>query len=41
MENKDLRVKMGKAAKLDMQQYAPTKIWDKWEKVLKNNICFK
>ena len=41
MENKDLRVQMGKAAKLDMQQYAPTKIWDKWEKVLKNNICFK
>lgn len=41
MENKDLRVQMGKAAKLDMQQYAPTKIWEKWEKVLKNNICFK
>lgn len=34
MENKDLRVKMGKAAKLDMQQYAPTKIWDKWESLL-------
>lgn len=41
MENKDLRVQMGKVAKLDMQQYAPTKIWEKWEKVLKNNICFK
>ena len=35
MENKDLRVKMGKAAKLDMQQYAPSKIWDKWENLLK------
>jgi glycosyltransferase involved in cell wall biosynthesis len=34
MENKDLRVKMGKAAKLDIQQYAPTKIWDKWESLL-------
>lgn len=34
MENKDLRVKMGKAAKLDMQQYAPQKIWDKWEALL-------
>lgn len=34
MENKALRVKMGKAAKLAMQQYAPEKIWDKWESLL-------
>ena len=34
MENKNLRVKMGKVAKLDIQQYAPEKIWDKWESLL-------
>lgn len=35
MNNKDLRVKMGAAAKLDMSEYAPEKIWDKWENLLK------
>lgn len=34
MENKDLRIKMGKNAKFDMQQYAPEVIWDKWECLL-------
>lgn len=34
MENKDLRIKMGKNAKFDMQQYASEVIWDKWECLL-------
>lgn len=36
MRNKEMRVKMGRNAKEDMQQYAPEKIWDKWEFLLKN-----
>lgn len=35
MKNKNLRIKMGAAAKSDMAEYAPQKIWDKWEKLLK------
>ena len=35
---KDLRVKMGKAAKLDMQQYAPQRIWDKWDCLLNEMV---
>lgn len=36
MQNKDLRVAMGKAAKEDMKQYAPEVIWDKWEELMKS-----
>ena len=35
MNDKALRLKMGSAAKKDMEQYAPEKIWDKWENLLK------
>lgn len=36
MQNRDLRVAMGKAAKEDMKQYAPKVIWDKWEELMKS-----
>lgn len=35
MNNKKLRIEMGAAAKSDMAEYAPQKIWDKWEMLLK------
>lgn len=35
MSDQQLRVKMGKAAYVSMQQYTPEKIWDKWENLLK------
>ena len=34
MSDEKLRKKMGKAAKEDMTQYAPEKIWDMWEKLI-------
>lgn len=34
MGDKELRVKMGKAAKADMAQYAPQRIWDQWEELM-------
>lgn len=34
MENKKLRVQMGKSAKEAMAQYAPEKIWDQWEDLM-------
>lgn len=34
MSNGELREKMGKAAKEDMKQYAPEKIWDMWGKLI-------
>lgn len=34
MTDQKLRVKMGEAAKLSMQAYAPEKIWDQWEDLL-------
>ena len=34
MIDEELREKMGKAAKEDMKQYAPDKIWDMWEKLI-------
>ena len=36
INDKALRVEMGNAAKKDMEQYAPEKIWDKWENLLKS-----
>lgn len=38
MSDKELRVKMGKAAKKDMAQYAPEKIWDAWEELMKKVV---
>ena len=40
MSNRELRVKMGKAAKKEMEEYAPEKIWDKWEELM-NRISRK
>lgn len=34
ISDEELRKKMGKAAKEDMKQYAPEKIWDMWEKLI-------
>ena len=31
-----LRVNLGKAARIDMEKYAPDRIWDKWEMLIKN-----
>ncbi len=41
IDDKTLRVKMGNAAKKDMEQYAPEKIWDKWELLINKLIIFK
>ena len=35
MSDEKLRKKMGKAAKEDMKQYDSEKIWDMWEKLIK------
>ena len=34
MSDEKLRKKTGKAAKADMNQYTPEKIWDMWEKLI-------
>ena len=34
MSDEKLRKKMGKAAKEDMKQYAPDRVWDTWEKLM-------
>lgn len=41
MQNKELRIKMGVAAKADMAEYSPEKIWDKWEDLLKKSAINK
>lgn len=42
ISNKNLRISMGKAAKEEMRQFAPDKIWDKWEglmgRVIKEHV---
>lgn len=38
MKNKNLRIKMGVAARDSMKQYAPNIVWGKWEKLLKNFV---
>ena len=38
MENHELREKMGKAAHEAMKQFAPEKIWDKWEELLEKVV---
>lgn len=34
MADRDLRVAMGKQARIAMKAYAPEKIWDTWENLL-------
>lgn len=34
MKGTDLRIKMGKEARLSMEKYAPEKIWDDWEELM-------
>ena len=41
MGNQQLRIKMGIAAKADMAEYSPQKIWDKWEDLLKKSAINK
>ena len=38
MSNRELRAKMGIAAKEEMKQYAPEKIWDKWENLIYETV---
>ena len=38
MSNRELRAKMGAAAKEEMKQYAPEKIWDKWENLIYETV---
>lgn len=38
MGDKNLRVQMGKAAKADMAQFAPEKIWNQWEELMKKVV---
>lgn len=39
MKDKQKRVVMGQAGHERMKQYAPTVIWDKWEKLLMESVC--
>ena len=41
MSDEELRKKMGKAAKEDMKQYAPEKIWDMWENLIEKSLTDK
>lgn len=34
MKNQNLRAEMGKAGRIQMEQYAPQSIWNKWEELL-------
>lgn len=38
MGDKNLRIEMGKAAKADMAQFAPEKIWDQWEELMEKVV---
>lgn len=35
MANREKRVQMGASAKKSMRQYAPNKIWDAWDRLIK------
>lgn len=41
MGDRELRIKMGKSAKLSMRQYAPELIWDKWEELINSVVQAK
>lgn len=38
MSDRDLRIKMGQAAKESMKQFAPQKNWDKWESLISDTM---
>ncbi len=38
MKDRSLRIKMGKAARLSIQQYSPEKIWNRWEELIKEFV---
>ena len=38
MDDDDLRLKMGAAAKNSMKLYAPDNIWDMWEEVMDKEL---
>ncbi len=38
MGDRELRIKMGRAAKADMAQYAPQRIWDRWEELMERVV---
>lgn len=38
MNNQNLRAEMGKAGRIQMEQYAPQSIWNKWEELL-GQVC--
>ncbi len=38
MGDQTLRTQMGKAAKADMAQYAPQRIWDQWEELMEKAV---
>lgn len=39
MDNIDLREKLGRQAKKDMEEYAPEKIWDQWELLIQECLA--
>ena len=39
MGDRELRVQMGKAAKADMAQFAPEKIWNQWDDLIKKVVA--
>ncbi len=41
MENRDLRVRLGNAARKDMQQFKAEKIWNQWENLMQEVIAEK
>ena len=38
MEDQELREHMGRAAHESMKEFAPEKIWDQWETLMKDTI---
>ena len=41
MQNEELRKQMGQNAKESMKQFAPEKIWNQWEDLMKKVIKIK
>ena len=41
ISDEELRKKMGNAAKKDMKQYAPEKIWDRWKNLIEKSLTDK
>ena len=34
IQDEELRTRLGRQARLDIQNYSPERIWDKWEELL-------